>query len=214
MIEHIEKKECKECKETKSLEEFRKASKNIDGRTGKCKVCINAKDRERYQKNPETKLEYQKQFRLENKESIATYKAQHYQANKESIDLRNKQWNEDNKESVAEYQKQYREDNKAAIAEQNKRWRLENRDKCNAISSKYRAAKIQAIPSWFSWWDDFIITESYAQAIYLEEQTGIKHHVDHIVPLQGKLVSGLHCAANVQVITVTENLSKSNKWEP
>ena len=39
------------------------------------------------------------------------------------------------------------------------------------------------------------------------------HHVDHIIPLHGKLVSGLHVESNLQVITQAANCTKSNKYE-
>lgn len=54
----------------------------------------------------------------------------------------------------------------------------------------------------------------YRLAQRLSMETGVEHEVDHIVPLQGRLVSGLHVEANLQVILKTENRRKFNHFQP
>jgi 5-methylcytosine-specific restriction endonuclease McrA len=48
----------------------------------------------------------------------------------------------------------------------------------------------------------------------MTKETGINYEVDHIIPLQGKLASGLHVYNNLQIITQSENRSKNNKYTP
>lgn len=51
------------------------------------------------------------------------------------------------------------------------------------------------------------------QAARLTRRTGIVHEVDHIVPLQGENVCGLHVETNLRVITKAANREKSNRWQ-
>ncbi len=69
-------------------------------------------------------------------------------------------------------------------------------------TAKYRAAKLQRTPAWAD--------IEAIKAFYNNCPEG--YHVDHIVPLQGKLVSGLHVVENLQYLTAKENLSKGNKF--
>ena len=80
------------------------------------------------------------------------------------------------------------------------------------MSAKRRAIKLKRTPSWLTEDDLWMMQEAYSLAKEREQYTGIKWHVDHVIPLQGKLVSGLHVPNNLQVITAYDNLSKSNKY--
>jgi hypothetical protein len=80
----------------------------------------------------------------------------------------------------------------------------------NAKNAKRRSAKLERTPLWA---DPAEIKEIYRQAVALEELTGIPFHVDHIIPLQGELVSGLHIAENMQLLPATENMGKGNRFD-
>jgi len=70
--------------------------------------------------------------------------------------------------------------------------------------------KMRAMPNWLTAIQKAQIEEHYEIAVALNIQTCIKHHVDHIIPLRGKGVAGLHVPWNLQVITASENCSKGN----
>jgi hypothetical protein len=68
----------------------------------------------------------------------------------------------------------------------------------------------QAEPKWVNKSDIVVI---YTEAEARTKETGILHHVDHVVPLKHPSICGLHVPWNLQVITATENLKKSNRFE-
>ena len=77
--------------------------------------------------------------------------------------------------------------------------------------ARRKAAKINATPAWA---DRDRIAAVYVEAQRLSELTGNPHEVDHIVPLQSRLVCGLHVEHNLQVIPASINRSKSNRHWP
>ena len=87
-------------------------------------------------------------------------------------------------------------------------WAKANRAKRAEIWAAYYTAKLQAMPVWV---DREQIKKIYAQARAVSLATGIKHHVDHIIPLQGVNVSGLHVPWNLQILTATQNAIKKNR---
>jgi len=108
-----------------------------------------------------------------------------------------------NKEKILEYSKVHYELNKYTIKQQHREYYYNNKYLFNAKAAKRRATKVQATPNW----GNLIAIKE----IYRTCPEG--YHVDHIVPLQNKLVCGLHCEFNLQHLPIKENLSKGNRFE-
>ena len=87
------------------------------------------------------------------------------------------------------------------------KWAKENPEKVAAIGARRRAILGNATVAWR---DDDKIREIYKE---LTKETGIQHHVDHIIPIKGKNVTGLHVENNLQILTAEENSRKGNRYE-
>lgn len=114
------------------------------------------------------------------------------------------------------YDREYNKRNREQHNKQTKEWAKANRGKCNAWLVKYRAAKLQRTVSWANL---DLIKEVYSDCVEINlaaKTAGCTDTfvVDHIIPLQGKLVSGLHVENNLQIITVSENCIKNNSFTP
>lgn len=119
-----------------------------------------------------------------------------------------KEWCADKKEARAESWRAWYAANKGHRSESYAKWARENKHIVNALTAKRVAAKKSATPAWA---DHGAIRAIYAEAARLTEETGIRHEVDHFYPLQGDLVCGLHCEANLQILTKVENIRKLNR---
>jgi len=134
-----------------------------------------------------------------------------YERNKDLTKERARLWALNNPNKVSIKNIKYKKKNKEKITEYNKLWWSSNKDKRASYQAKRKASQLQRTPKWLTKDDLWIIEEAYSLAQLRTNLFGIDWHVDHIIPLQGKLVSGLHVPSNIQVIPATENVKKSNK---
>jgi DNA modification methylase len=117
-------------------------------------------------------------------------------------------WRKKNPERVKEISKKCYKKRPDKARECNKKWKKNNPGVVNAQAAKRRAAQLQQTPKWANLEK---IRDIYIEAARLTKETGIRHHVDHVLPLQGRNVCGLHIETNLQILTASENCSKSNK---
>jgi hypothetical protein len=94
-----------------------------------------------------------------------------------------------------------------------RKWRKQNPGHRNALKAKYKADKALRTPKWLTETDLNEIKEFYTMAKTLETIFPWKQHVDHILPLRGKLVSGFHCPNNLQILSEKMNIEKHNTYE-
>lgn len=193
-----------------------------------------AERREYYLRNRERFLETRRKYKLEHPDRVkSANKAWHKKNRSERLerfklyhqDNRSKRlaymsdWNRANKE----YVKQYRDEKNDEIRLKKSAWYKNNRAKeirrmadWARKHSRHRADYVKmrkqmarrAVPMWA---DHTQIAKIYASAARLSDETGIPHHVDHILPLRGRTVSGLHVQNNLRVIPAIENLTKKNR---
>jgi len=159
-----------------------------------CKWCKNKKPFSDFYKSKNTKDGCQSHC----KECHSLYNSKKYYDNHEENRARLSKYYYENHEKEKKYRRNHYNSNKAKyLANFYKR---EDRIKI-------------ATPNWLTKEMFLQIEEIYKKRIEISNMTGIQYHVDHIVPIQGENVCGLHVPWNLQIITAEENLKKSNKYE-
>ncbi len=148
------------------------------------------------------------------------------EANREKIAARQRAWYAANRETARSSTRRWTEANKERVYAKNIAWAKANREKVRPIANRWvanhpvesylacvtrRAHKLRRTPSWA---DLSKIKLLYEEAHALSAMLDTPFHVDHVIPLRGKKVSGLHVHTNLQILPGGENIGKGNKFEP
>lgn len=197
------------------MDTCRKCSKQVSytltSKTGhKCKACV---------------AEYNRAYREANKERIAQSKKMWKIANSDHVRAKDKAYSEQYPERRAAARQKWvlanPEKNRQAkqayatrkieiVRQRRENWELQNPGSKPTRNANRRAAKLVRSPKWA---DRDRIKAYYDVCAFFNEVNGYaKYHVDHIVPLKGKLVSGLHAHNNLQVIPAVDNLRKGARY--
>jgi hypothetical protein len=185
-------KKCSTCKDEKLICEFGKNKSTKDGYHNQCKMC-------------------RKDYTSKNIENILKKSKEYYHLNREKCLNKSNSYNKLNKVNTVKRTKKYRENNKNKLNLLRREYTITNRSKLYALNAKRRASKLKATPKWLTIEELRQIEELYEISQAFKLYTGQDYHVDHIIPLQGENVCGLHVPWNLQVLEASENLSKSNK---
>lgn len=198
----IDTKRCGKCGEGKPHTEFNKRTKARDGLHAWCRPCLKDYLKQWRQDNAETHAESKRVWERENRERERARKNDYYQRNREAI--------LEKASANAERIAQYRKDNHEHIKGLINQWCKANPDRVRAYEARRRSAKLQRTIK-LNDQQRRQMRRIYKLAHLMTQVTGQSWHVDHIVPLRGETMSGLHVPWNLQVIPAAENLRKSNK---
>jgi hypothetical protein len=132
--------------------------------------------------------------------------------NRELHGTRVKRWQAANKDKVRADAKTWAAANPDKIKAKAIRHIKKHPDAYTARSVASVAKRAKRVPQWLTSEDKWLMREAYLLAKLRTELFGFKWEVDHIIPLRGKLVSGLHVPTNLQVLPKTENRNKRNHY--
>jgi hypothetical protein len=172
----------------------------------KCSICKNSKDLFSFHKDKSTTSGYKTAC----KECTNVKRKNRY--NENPYDKQYKALPEV-KEKEKQYAKNYRNVNSEKVKKSIAEWSRNNKDKRLATVLKYKYSKQKATASWDSELTEFVTEEAANLCKIREQVTGFKWHIDHVIPLQGKNVCGLHVWNNLQLLPAKINQSKGNRYE-
>lgn len=179
----------------------------------KCIKCNNIKDIIKFYLRSDTK-KYRKECKICSKEfhssiyikNINKYKKHnknYYISNKDKVLKQQKEWYKENKELIAQRRLEYQRNNPEGHCKRNKIYRDRYPKRRLYLTRKRQLEKLQRTPVGANL--DII------KIFYENCQQG--YEVDHIIPLKGKTVSGLHIRSNLQYLLPEDNLKKRNKFD-
>jgi hypothetical protein len=188
-----------------------------------------------------TAAERYRAWAAKNAERLREYRRRYYLANRDRALEVAREWSAKNPDRAKEHKRRHAAKNVEHNRERSKKYRAANPDKCKAATANWRRNnaehKTQLNQAWKAsnphkvaasrvdrrliearscppWADRDAISAIYRDAISCSQVAGEPYHVDHIVPLRSKFVSGLHCEANLRIVPGKENLRKGNRHWP
>lgn len=177
-------KACSRCKLIKPFSDFSALRRRPCGLACECRACATLARQIAYGMNPEERRQKTREWRERDAEKTKISRRASYVKNLEKT------------------------------KQLTKRWKAENPGKVLASRNSRRCAELKRCPKWLTPEDFSYMEGLYTFARYCKLALGEAYHVDHILPLCGKYVSGLHVPSNLQIISASENLRKSNNWKP
>lgn len=173
---------CARCKVSKAFSEFRRQTDSIDGHASYCRDCATEKHREWCKKNPDVRKQHHRESWARHGAKKAPRKRERYL---EVI--------------AAEGREKFRTSSRIRYQKKKK----QSPGYFTAKAALRRAAVKRATPPWV---DRFAIAAIYAEAARQGK------HVDHIIPLLGEGICGLHVPWNLQLLDPIENKIKGNRY--
>lgn len=210
----MSEKSCTKCNVIKDLSEFKIDKRLKSGKSSVCKACSSKIARKWALDNIEQHKSNNKLWREANKAYDSTRKIKWAKDNPERKKAIDKKYHTANREYRIQKTKMWREHNQERYLVNRRQYYQKYGYKILAYNKFREQLKCQRTPKWLTDSDKFLIQQFYAEAKQKSKDTGVTYHVDHIIPLNGKLVCGLHVPNNLQVITAFENITKHNKYLP
>lgn len=217
---------CSRCELVKPAAEFSKCSARWNKLQAYCRSCASSKYKNYSAENRADIAARMKKYISENKKAVTTQRKEYYIETRDQRIAYSQAWEEKNKERANARRAKYRIEAKDRIKESARKskqkhrqtgidyarhYRKTNGAKIRKFHANRRAAKLRAMVAWANM---DAISKIYRQAHALSKIMKMKYEVDHIVPLRSKIVCGLHCEANLQVLTKIDNMKKGNRSWP
>ena len=173
---------------------------------GRCKECQREANQRWLRRNPQKATElaaYARKWDNENRERVRANERKRRSKNRDTINQKQRDWRAKNKDRFRYHIDKYRKANPELIKRLGKKWRIGNPDKIRAIGRRVQAARRACMPKW--------VDRTAIKSIY--DKCPVGHHVDHILPIKGKNVCGLHVPENLQYLPAIENMKKGNRLD-
>lgn len=119
-------------------------------------------------------------------------------------------WRAANREKARETRRVWREANPESHRVSQTKYAAAHKAKYAALCRKRQADQLQRTPVWA---DLKKIEKVYEESRMMTLMMDEPWHVDHVIPLRGRRVSGLHVHTNLQLLPGVENVRKNNRYE-
>ena len=179
---------------------------------GCCIECVKARATARYLDKKGEILAKAKAHYAENSDEIKSKVAERSAANPEKRKQSKREEYQRNKQKYLEKAAKWAANNPLKVKQFIKNWAANNPDKAYQYVIDRRMKLKQRLPGWITQEEHEVMQSIYGIARQVNQETGVPHQVDHIIPLRGVNVSGLHVPSNLQILTAADNRAKTNTY--